>query len=267
MSLRAVLFDVDGTLADTEALGHRPAYNRAFRNLGLPFRWGPKLYRKLLRQPGGRERLKHYLLKYQPELGQQAAEAEQNLDAWVAKVHALKSHYFKRYMRNGRVPLRPGIARIMREARASGLRLAIVTNASLKTLRPVLRYSMGPELAAEVEVIASGEEVQHKKPAPDLYRLAMERLNVQPHECVALEDSEMGLEAATAAGVAAVVTINRDTLEQDFTEAALVVSSLGEPGAPMRVLQGHLDGPPWVTVETLRRILSAEQNPLARAAA
>ncbi|WP_020648304.1 HAD-IA family hydrolase [Solimonas variicoloris] len=269
MSLRAVLFDVDGTLADTEALGHRPAYNRAFRNLELPFRWGPKLYRKLLKQPGGRERLKHYLQHYQPELGPETVEAQQNVDAWVSKVHALKSHYFKRYMRHGRVPLRPGIARIMREARGSGVRLAIVTNASLKTLRPVLKYSMGPELAAEVEVIASGEEVQRKKPAPDLYQLAMRRLNLQPHECVALEDSEMGLEAAAAAGVAAVVTINRDTLEQDFTEAALVVSSLGEPGAPTRVLKGHLDGLPWVTLDTLQTVLAERNRPheTSRAAA
>src|SRR3546814_13616076 len=96
-----------------------------------------------------------------------------NLDAWVAKVHTLKSHYFKRYMRHGRVPLRPGIARIMSEARGSGVRLAIVTNASLKTLRPVLRYSMGPELAAEGENIASGEEVQSKKQEHQLYQVTL----------------------------------------------------------------------------------------------
>lgn len=260
LSLKAVLFDVDGTLADTEALGHRPAYNRAFRSLGLQFRWGPKLYRKLLKQPGGRERLKYYVQHYAPELGREADEAALNIDAWVAKVHSLKSHYFKRYMRHGRVPLRPGIARIMREARRDGVRLAIVTNASLKTLRPVLKYSMGPELAAELEIIASGEEVQHKKPAPDLYQLAMRRLNVQPGECVALEDSQMGLEAATAAGIAAVVTINRDTLEQNFSEAALVVSSLGEPGAPTRVLKGHLDGLPWVTLDSLRAALTDHEQ-------
>lgn len=254
MTLRAVLLDVDGTLADTEALGHRPAYNRAFRKLGLGFRWGPKLYRKLLRQPGGRERLRHYLQQYAPDLGEESAEAARDLDAWVAKVHELKSHYFKRLMRHGRVPLRPGIARLMRESRESDVRLAIVTNASLKTLKPVLRYSMGPELAAEVSVIASGEEVQHKKPAPDLYRLALQRLGVQAHECVALEDSEMGLEAAAAAGVPAVVTINSDTQAQDFTEAALVVSSLGEPGAPTRVIKGELDRLPWVTMDTLRRV-------------
>ncbi len=254
MTLQAVLFDVDGTLADTEALGHRPAYNRAFRKLGLQFRWGPKLYRRLLRQPGGRERLKYYVQHYHPDLGAEQAEADACLDAWVAKVHELKSKYFRRRMRQGRVPLRPGIARIMREARSSNLKLAIVTNASLKTLKPVLKYCMGPELAAEIEVIASGEEVRCKKPAPDVYRLAMQRLGVSPDECVALEDSEMGLKAATAAGVPAVVTVNSDTLEQDFADARLVVSCLGEPGAPATVMKGGFDGPSWVTVETLQQI-------------
>lgn len=266
MSLRAVLFDVDGTLADTEALGHRPAYNRAFRDLGLPFRWGPKLYRKLLKEPGGRERLKHYFLHYKPELGAYQAEAAASLDAWVARVHELKSHHFRRYMSRGHVPLRAGIARLMREARQAGVQIAIVTNASRKTLAPVLKYSMGPELAAEVAVIACGEEVPHKKPAPDIYQLAMQRLGVLPQECVALEDSEIGLEAAAAAAVHTVVTINSDTLEQDFSEADLVVSSLGEPGAPTRVLKGQLAGHPWVTIETLQKICSDWQPVHVRAA-
>lgn len=266
MTLRAVLFDVDGTLADTEALGHRPAYNRAFRKLGLPVRWGPKLYRRLLKLPGGRERLRYYIEHYAPDLGSQAAEAAADLDAWVAKVHELKSKYFRRRMRQGRVPLRPGIARLMREARAHGLRLAIVTNASLKTLKPVLKYCMGPELAAEIDVIASGEEVAHKKPAPDLYRLALRRLGVAPHECVALEDSEIGLKAAAAAGIPAVITVNRDTLEQDFREAALVLSSLGEPGAPARALRGRLEGPQWVTIAHLQDIAERAAREHAHAA-
>jgi HAD superfamily hydrolase (TIGR01509 family) len=254
MTMKALLFDVDGTIADTEALGHRPAYNRAFRELGLPFRWGPKLYRKLLKQPGGRERLKYYFQHYQPELGIHQQEAQANLDAWVGRVHELKSRYFRSYMRRGRVPLRPGVARLMREARTAGIQLAIVTNASLKTLNPVLLYSLGPEMLAEIAVIASGEEVVNKKPAPDIYQLAVQRLGVQAFECVALEDSEMGLEAAAAAGVKVVVTVNSDTLEQDFTEASLVVGSLGEPGAPTRVLKGELMGHGWVTVEALRHL-------------
>ncbi|MDP9139595.1 MAG: HAD-IA family hydrolase [Pseudomonadota bacterium] len=266
MTLRAVLFDVDGTLADTEALGHRPAYNRAFRKLGLALRWGPKLYRKLLKQPGGRERLKHYVEHYQPDLGDQQSEASADLDAWVSKVHELKSKYFKKRMRSGSVPLRPGIARLMREARTHGLKLGIVTNASLKTLKPVLRYCMGPELAAEIDVIASGEEVRRKKPAPDLYKLALHRLGVDACECVTLEDSQMGLAAATAAGIAAVVTVNSDTLEQDFSTAALVMSSLGEPGAPAQVLRGKLVGNSWVTIADLQKIAAQSPNAKARAA-
>src|SRR5690606_10370067 len=139
------------------------------------------------------ERLKHFIQHYQPDLGPQQAEADADIDAWVAKVHELKSKYFRRRMRHGKVPLRPGVARMMREARSEGLRLAIVTNASLKTLHPVLKYCMGPELAAEIDVVASGEEVACKKPAPDLYRLALRRLGVDAGDCVALEDSEMGL--------------------------------------------------------------------------
>jgi HAD superfamily hydrolase (TIGR01509 family) len=257
MTLRALLFDVDGTLADTESLGHRPAYNRAFRELKLPFRWGPKLYRKLLQQPGGRERIRHFLTRYSSKLGAEKADIVADLDGFVARIHDLKSHYFRRYMSHGRVPLRAGIARLMREAHDAGVLIAIVTNASRKTLLPVLRYSMGPELAAEVAVIASGEEVANKKPAPDLYRLAMQRLGVTPRDCVALEDSEMGLQAATAAGVCAVVTVNSDTEAQDFRRAALVVSSLGEPGAPGRVIRGQLDGERWVTIQTLQRLCDA----------
>lgn len=260
MSLRAILFDVDGTIADTEALGHRPAYNRAFRELGLPMRWGPKLYRKLLKQPGGRERLKYYFEHYTPELGEQSNEIHANLDQWVGRVHELKSQHFRRYIRRGQVPLRPGVGRLMREAREAGLLLAIVTNASRKTLDPVLRYSLGPEIVDEITVIASGEEVQHKKPAPDIYLLAVQRLGLKPEECVALEDSEMGLKAATAAGVKAVVTVNSDTLEQDFAEASLVVSSLGEPGAPTRVLKGRLSGHGWVTVAALKSLCEGDRS-------
>lgn len=261
MSLKAILFDVDGTLADTESLGHRPAYNRAFRALGLQFRWGPKLYRKLLRQPGGRERLRHYLQAYQPDLGPHGNAVEEDMDAWVANVHSLKSKYFRSYMRRGRVPLRPGIARLMRDAHAEGVRLAIVTNASRKTLDPVLRFSMGPELASILEVIASGEEVRHKKPSPDVYELAMKRLGLPAHECVALEDSEMGLRAATAAGVPAVVTVNDDTRGQNFETAALVVTSLGEPGAPARALVGQLSPVPWVTLSTLKTLAERVPSP------
>jgi HAD superfamily hydrolase (TIGR01509 family) len=264
MTLRALLFDLDGTLADTERLGHRPAYNRAFRKLGLPFRWGPKLYRRLLRRPGGQERLLHYLERYAPDLGPQAEAVQADPRGWVKTVHSLKSRYFRHLVRKGRVPLRPGVARLMGEARAAGLRLAIVTSASRATLKPILRHSLGDELVRQFDVRVCGEDVEHKKPAPDLYLLALARLDLAPGECVAIEDSEMGLTAATAAGIRTVVTANDNTMHEDFGQAQLVLDTLGEPDAPSTVLQGQLDGP-CVTVDALRKLLTRGAEPLRAA--
>lgn len=264
MTLRALLFDLDGTLADTERLGHRPAYNRAFKKLGLPFRWGPKLYRRLLRLPGGQERLAHYLERYQPDLGEQQPAADADRAGWIKTVHALKSRYFRRLVRLGRVPLRTGVARLLAEARAEGLRLALVTSASRATLKPILRHSLGADLVRQFDVLVCGEDVAHKKPAPDLYLLALARLDLAPGECVAIEDSEMGLAAATAAGIRTVVTANDNTLHEDFANALLVLDTLGEPDAPSTVLQGQLDGP-CVTVDALRKLLASGSVPLRAA--
>jgi HAD superfamily hydrolase (TIGR01509 family) len=265
MTLRALLFDLDGTLADTERLGHRPAYNRAFRKLGLPFRWGPRLYRKLLRHTGGKERLLQYLKRHDPDLGPQRAAIEADPRGWARAVHALKSRYFRRLVRGGRVPLRPGVARLMNEARAEDLRLAIVTSASRSTLAPILRHSLGAALVRQFDVLVCGRDVDHKKPAPDLYLLALARLELAPGDCVAIEDSQSGLAAARAAGIATVVTTNDNTAHEDFAGAHLVVDTLGEPGAPCAVLQGRLDGA-CVTVPALRELLAPPVTAPRRAA-
>jgi HAD superfamily hydrolase (TIGR01509 family) len=253
MALRALLFDLDGTLADTEAHGHRPSYNRAFRKLGLGFRWGPKLYRRLLKQPSGRERLLHYLRRYQPELGEHAEAVSESEDAWVEHVHRLKSRYFRRYLRQGKVPLRPGVARLLREASEAGLRLAVVTNASRSSVKPFLKYGLGQELAQRISLVVGGDQIAARKPAPDLYRYALSKLKLAPYECIAIEDSAMGLKAARAAGVPTVITVNSDTLEQDFSAASLVLDALGEPEQPSRVLAGRMDEA-HLGLKTLRRI-------------
>jgi HAD superfamily hydrolase (TIGR01509 family) len=260
VSLQALFFDVDGTLADTERLGHRPAYNSAFRKLGLPFRWDPLLYRKLLKQPGGQERLLHYLEHYRPELGEHETAARADIKGWVRAVHKLKNQYFRRLVRSGQVPLRPGIARLMREARDEGIRIAIVTSASRDTLKPILRHSLGSSLMGEVELMVCGEDVVHKKPAPDLYRLALRRMNLQPEHCVAIEDSAMGLTAAHVAGIVTIITTNDNTVHEEFHEAALVLDTLGEPGLPAHATQGRLDGG-MVHVDTLRRLLQPGNAP------
>lgn len=253
MALRALLFDLDGTLADTETHGHRPSYNRAFRKLGLGFRWGPKLYRRLLKQPSGRERLLHYLRRYQPELGEHAEAVGESEEAWVEHVHRLKSRYFRRYLRQGKVPLRPGVVRLFREASDAGLRLAVVTNASRASVKAFLKYGLGPDLAPHIELVVGGDQIAARKPAPDLYLLALHKLGVAPYECIAIEDSAMGLSAARAAGVPTVVTVNADTLSQDFASASLVLDSLGDPEHPSLVLAGRMDEAS-LSLKTLRRI-------------
>lgn len=238
VKLRALLFDVDGTLAETETHGHRVSYNRAFRELGLRFRWSPQLYRKLLEAPGGRERLLHFRERYQPDLG---IHAEQDPAAWAETVHRIKSQHFRRLLRRGQVPARPGVARLFAEAKLAGVRIAVVTNASRASVAAVLRYSLGPSLMRQVEFVVGAESVTHKKPHPEPYLRALEKLRLDAFECVAIEDSAQGLKSAAAAGIPTLVVQNDDTRGQDFSRAALVVDSLGEPGLSPQVLSGALD--------------------------
>jgi HAD superfamily hydrolase (TIGR01509 family) len=255
MALQALLFDVDGTLADTEPQGHLPAYNEAFRELGLNWRWSPELYRELLLLPGGQERIIEYLRKYDPTLGDHRAEIERDAKAWVERVHKAKSRYFRRLVSTGKVTLRSGVRRLIIEADQAGLRLAIVTNASRSSLEPFLEYTLGKELSERIDFIVSGEQVAHKKPAPDLYQLALLKLGLRPAECMALEDSSMGLVAATSAGIPTLITVNEDTRHHVFEDAVLVVDRLGEPNEPFRVLQGEPGTDHYVTLRLLQELL------------
>ena len=239
MALKALLFDVDGTLADTEPKGHLPAYNEAFSEAGLDWHWGTELYRELLLMPGGRERISHYLEHYDPALGEHHEAVKQDASAWVETIHKLKSHYFEQLVESGQVPLRTGVRRLMTEARQEKLRLAIVTNASQRSLEPFLLHTLGKDLRAQVDFVVSGEQVKNKKPSPDLYRMALLKLGIGADECVAIEDSGMGLLAARRAGITTLITVNNDTRKHDFSGAAMVVNHLGEPDKPFRTLAGN----------------------------
>lgn len=253
MTLRALLFDLDGTLAETESCGHRPSYNDAFRELGLKFRWSARLYKRLLERPSGKDRLHHYLRRYEPELGQHADAVQESPEAWVDQVHALKSQHFHRRLEAGEVPLRPGVARLLREASDAGLRLAVVSNASTRSIKPFLKHGLGPELNKRISLVVGGEAGLARKPAPDLYRHALDELKLAHYECIAIEDSEIGLAAARAAGIPTVITVNAETRSQDFLGAALVLDCLGDPAQQATAIRGHMDEP-LLTLKTLRRI-------------
>lgn len=260
MVLKALLFDLDGTLADTESQGHRPAYNQAFDELGIGWHWSPRLYRELLLQQGGRERIRHYLQNHNPLLSDpHKQQVEKNANRWVQKIHDRKSRHFTRLIKAGQVRLRCGVARLLAQAHQQGLKLGIVTNASSQTLEPFLHHCLGDELRAVIAQVVRADQVAHKKPAPDVYLRALEMLGVQADECIAIEDSEAGLLAADAAQIPTLITVNADTREQDFARAMLVVSQLGDAAHPFTVLSGDAGDARWVSVELLRR-LSAEHG-------
>jgi HAD superfamily hydrolase (TIGR01509 family) len=224
-----LLLDFDGTLAETERSGHRVAYNAAFADLGLPYRWDEALYGRLLAIAGGKERLAHYFKHERDE--RLSPEA---LQALVTRIYSVKQRRFAEL--TGAIPLRPGVRRLILEAHAGGLRLALVTTASPDGVEALLRHH--PDLRDCFELIAAGDVVPHKKPAPDIYRWALERLRLGARACLAIEDSHIGLRSSLEAGIRTLVTVSAYTLGEDFTGAAAVLSDLGEPGAPARTLAG-----------------------------
>ncbi len=241
--LQALIFDVDGTLADTERDGHRIAFNRAFAEAGLNWNWEDSLYGELLAIAGGKERIRFYLNQYLPDF--------QPPDAWdkfLANLHAIKTKHYGQLLATGAIPLRPGVKRLLEEARANNLRLAIATTSALPNVTALLEQSIDP---AWFEIIAAGDIVPAKKPAPDIYLYVLEKMGLAPEECLVFEDSHHGLQAALSAGLKTIVTVNGYTQNQDFTGACLVVDCLGEPGQPFRVLAGDSGAATYVNLEFL----------------
>ncbi|OJZ03883.1 MAG: phosphatase [Thiobacillus sp. 63-78] len=249
MTLHALLFDVDGTLADTERDGHRPAFNQAFADAGLDWHWDVALYGKLLAVTGGKERMKYYIDHYRPDYIKPG-----NFDELVADLHKAKTRHYIALAARGEIPMRPGVGRLLAEARAAGLRLAIATTTTPENVTALLEHSLDPDSPGWFEVIAAGDIVPDKKPAPDIYHYALEKMGLDPIDCLAFEDSQNGLRASLGADLKTLVTVNDYTLDHDFTGAAVVLSDLGEPGAPNRIVAGPDFGQPFVDVAYLRAL-------------
>lgn len=232
--LRALIFDVDGTLADTERDGHRVAFNRAFARSGLNWDWSVELYGDLLAIAGGKERIRFYINEYQPDF-----ERPTDLDPFIANLHALKTRYYQQIVAEGAIPLRCGVKRLLQEAREQGMRLAIATTAALPNVTALLEHTLGSESPSWFEVIAAGDIVPAKKPAPDIYHYVLETMGLEARDCLVFEDSNHGFSASSQAGLKTVVTVNTYTQNQDFSGALLVLTDLGEPDQPFTVLAGE----------------------------
>lgn len=220
--LRALIFDVDGTLAETERDGHRIAFNEAFGATGLDWEWTPQLYGELLAVTGGKERIRHYCQRFHPEF-----LAQPDGDGLIRRLHASKTARYVELVGRGGLPLRPGVARLLAEARAAGMRLAIATTTSPDNVTALLRASLAPDADTWFEVIGAGDVVPAKKPAPDIYLWVLERLGLAAAECLALEDSVNGLRASLSAGLPTLITEAQYTRGDDFTGALAVLPDLG----------------------------------------
>ncbi|UHD16578.1 HAD family hydrolase [Thiocapsa bogorovii] len=247
---KALIFDVDGTLADTERDGHRPAFNAAFAEAGLDWVWDAERYGELLRVTGGKERIATYI-------AEEGISLDPSLDAaeMIAGLHRAKTRHYVSLLEGGAIPLRPGVLRLLREARAAGVRLAIATTTTPENVSVLLDNAGEPGLRDWFEVIAAGDVVPAKKPAPDIFVLALSELGLDATDCVAVEDSDNGVRSALGAGLRALlVTVNDYTAGQNLSDAPLVVDQLGEPDRPARALIGELGDSGMVDLETLDRL-------------
>lgn len=229
MPLRALIFDVDGTLAQTESEGHRLAFNQAFREAGLDWHWDVARYGELLAVTGGKERMLADLRQRDP-----AWAARWTAGELIAHLHRRKNEIYAGLLSEGRIGLRPGVERLLREARAAGLRLAIASTTSPENVFALLRTTLGPLGPRLFEVIGAGDIVPHKKPAADIYLWVLRRLHLAAEQCLAIEDSAPGLQAALGAGLPTVITTSEYTEGQSVDGALAVLDGLGMPGAPAR---------------------------------
>ena len=246
MSFKVLIFDVDGTLSETEEV-HRQAFNRAFADAGLDWYWGRKRYRQLLTTSGGKERIRRHINEAAPSQNQR-----KNLADWILELHKSKTHHYTDIMAAGEIGLRSGIERIIHQAHESGIRLAIATTTSMANITALFAATLGNEVLEWFEVIGAAEQAPVKKPDPAVYQWVLKQLGLPASECLALEDTHNGVRAALGASIPVLVTQSYYSEGEDFSGALAVLSGLGEPEKPCQVLMGMPIDNPIVNLEQLQ---------------
>ena len=253
MKLQALLFDCDGVLAETERDGHRVAYNRAMKEMGIHAEWSEEEYAELLLTAGGKERLKYYFNKYPSRFPNDTYNSD-----LIEEIYQKKTGIFKSLVNNGALPSRPGIARLIREAHDNGLFLFVCSTSHRESVQALLLHNYGKECLDWFTKLYCADATAKKKPAPDIYLLARDEYKLDEKRCFVIEDSRNGLLAAKGAGMHCLITQSVYTVNEDFSEADLVATNLGEPGTEQaRIIRSSRPIPDrgYITVEDLDSLL------------
>ncbi len=233
--LKAIFFDIDGTIIHTEKDGHRVAFNQTFKEFGFDFSWGVDEYGAMLRISGGKERMRHYFKQH----GLFSDLDEGGLTEQIKQLHKRKTEIFVSLIEEGRLGLRPGVRRLMDEAMAQGLMLGICTTANERSAQAVVETALQ---GIRFEFVLAGDIVNKKKPDPEIYNLALSKSGIPPESCLVVEDSHNGVTASVQAGIPVIVTSNDYTEHEDFSEADIVVTTLGDPDGEKGVLNASKRG-------------------------
>ncbi|MFQ5660970.1 MAG: HAD-IA family hydrolase [Gammaproteobacteria bacterium] len=252
--LKAIIFDMDGTLADTEEI-HRQAFNQTFSEFGFDWQWSKEEYKFLLSISGGKERIRSYLKEKQA-----AVDEHEALWRLAETMHQRKSGIYREKLAGDHIRLRRGVGRLISEAKNENIALAIATSSSRENLETLLHTTLGDQAISWFDAIVTCDIVEDKKPSPAAYQLALAELGEKPQDCIAIEDTRNGNLAALAAGLKTVITTHYFTVDDDFAGASLVLDHLGEPGQPFSVRAGDAPGAGYVDIPLLQSILSTEHS-------
>ncbi len=252
--LKAIIFDVDGTLANTEET-HRQAFNAAFNEFGLAYHWSEQEYAQRLSISGGKERIYAYLNEQDVN-----PDIDQGIREYYLRIHQRKSEIYREKLVAGHIGLRKGVARLLEEANSKGLKLGIATCTSKSNVETLLKKALGGDVMSRFDAVATSDIVTDKKPSPVVYQFVLAQLGLSPDVCIAIEDTYNGNCAALAAGLQTVIITHAFTINDDFEGAQLILDNLGEPDQPFSVIAGNADGAHYVDIALLEKISSTNAS-------